>query len=172
MVAAAETRVDMAKREYFPDFTMAGAYFARGRQFDDMWSLTTTFNIPLFYRSKQRQAVYEADASQTEARAEAEATRLMIASALQDNYSMVKAMDKLMSLYEDGLIPKSHQDYELALSGYSTGSIDALTVITRLKSVIDLEITHWGHFAEREKAIARIEAITGLGDQRKQKTEN
>ena len=67
-----------------------------------------------------------------------------------------------MSLYRDGLIPKSRQDVELSLSGYMTGTVDALTVITRLKSVIDFEISYWGQFAEHEKAAARLEAIAGL----------
>ncbi len=86
----------------------------------------------------------------------------MIASGIRDNYAMLKASDKLMKLYKDGLIPKSLQDVELSLSGYRTGSNDALTVITRLKSIIDYEISYWLQFSEREKAIARIEAATGL----------
>lgn len=162
MIAAAETKVSLAKRDYIPDFTITGSYFGRGNDFEDMWSLTTAINIPIFYRTKQRHAVNEANASLSEAQSEKESTRLMIASAIRDNYAMLKTTEKLMSLYKDGLIPKSYQDVELSLSGYKTGSVDALTVITRLKAVIDYEISYWSQFAEHEKAIARIESITGL----------
>ena len=161
-IDAAEVKVALAKKDYYPDFTITGSYFPRGNDFYDMWSLTATVNLPIFYRTKQRQAVNEAEASLNEARSEKEGTRLMIASGIRDNYAMLKASDKLMSLYKNGLVPKSYQDVDLSLSGYKTGSVDALTVITRLKAVIDYEISYWSQFAEHEKAIARIEALTGL----------
>ncbi len=161
-IDAAEMKVAIAKKDYYPDFTITGSYFPRGNNLDDMWSLTTTINIPIFERTKQRQAVNEAEANLNEARSRKESTTLILASAIRDNYAMLKASDKLMSLYKDGLIPKSYQDAELSLSGYKTGSVDALTVITRLKSAIDYEISYWSQFAEHEKAFARIEAITGL----------
>ncbi len=162
MIGAAEAKVAFAKKDYIPDFTVAGSYFARGNGFENMWSLTTSVNVPIFYRTKQRHAVNEADASLNAARSEKELMRLTIASAIKDNYSTLTASDRLMSLYKEGLIPKSRQDVELALSGYKTGTVDALTVITKLKSVIDFEISYWGQFAEHEKAIARLEAIAGL----------
>ncbi|MGO9379236.1 MAG: TolC family protein [Dissulfurispiraceae bacterium] len=161
-IAAAEAKVSLAKKDYIPDFTITGSYFPRGNDFGDMWSLQAAINIPIFYRTKQRHAENEANALLAEARSEQELTRLIISSAIKDNYSMVQATDKLMALYQDGLIPKSRQDVELALSGYMTGSVDALTVITRLKSVIDFEISYWNQFAEHEKAVAKLEAIAGL----------
>lgn len=163
MVASAETKVQMAKREYYPDFTLTANYFTRNKFFPDMWSLTTAVNIPIFYRTKQRQAVLEAEASLSEARNEREAVKLMISSAVRDNYSMFKTAGNLMGLYRDGLIPKTYQDFELAITGYITGKIEAITVISRLKALIDYELLYWGQFIEREKAVTRLEAITAVG---------
>ncbi|MBA4349357.1 MAG: hypothetical protein C0415_05145 [Thermodesulfovibrio sp.] len=162
MVASAEVRVKMAEKEYYPDFTLAASLFERRGDFEDMWSLTTTINIPLFYRTKQKQAVYEAVSSLSEARNELQSIKLMISSAVRDNYSMLKTAERLMELYKNGLIPKTYQDIELAFAGFVTGKVEALTVIAKLKSLIDLEILCWGQFVEREKAIARLEAITGM----------
>ncbi len=164
MVAAAEARVQMAKKEYYPDFTLGGTYFGRGSQFPDMWNLTATVNIPLYYKKKQSEAVLETEASLTEAKMEVEAAKLMAASFLRDNYSMVKTADRLMALYKEGLIPKAYQDVELALAGYSTGKVEAITVISRLKSLIDYEFLYWGQFTQREKAVARIEGAAGITD--------
>lgn len=161
-IDAAEVKVALAKKDYYPDFTITGSYLPRGNDFADMWSLTATVTLPIFQRTKQLQAVNEAEASLSEGRSEKEAARLAIASAIRDNYATLKASDKLMSLYKDGLVPKSYQDVGLSLSGYKTGSVDALTVITRLKAVIDYEISYWSQFTEHEKAIVRIEALTGL----------
>jgi len=38
-------------------------------------------------------------------------------------------------------------------------------VISRLKSLLDYETSYWTQFVEREKAIARLDALTGIGDQ-------
>jgi outer membrane protein TolC len=163
MVAAAEAKVKMAEKEYYPDFTLAANYFTRGGgQFMDMWSLTTTINIPVFYRTKQRQAVLEAKAALAEAKRMLEATRLMVASAIRDTYSMWMTAKRLADLYKEGLMPKTYQDFESALAGYTNGKTEAITVINRLKALIDFETLYWTQIAEREKASARFEAMTGI----------
>jgi outer membrane protein TolC len=162
MVAAAEAKVKMAEKEYYPDFTLAASYFNRGGgQFDDMWSLTTTINIPVYYRTKQRQAVLEAQAALAESKRMLEAARLMVASTIRDTYSMQKTAERLTDIYKNGLMPKTYQDFESALAGYTTGKTEAITVINRLKALIDFETLYWTQVAEREKASARLEAMTG-----------
>jgi outer membrane protein TolC len=162
MVAAAETKVKMAEREYYPDFTLNASYFSRGGgQFEDMWSLTTTINIPIFYRTKQRQAVLEAKVLLSQAEHEVLAAKTMLSSAIRDNYSMMKTAERLMELYREGLIPKANQDVESAVAGYVTGKIEAITVISRLKALLDFETLYWGQFAEREKAAARLQTLAG-----------
>ncbi len=164
MIAAAETKVRMAEKDYYPDFTLTGSVMKRTGEFEDMWSLTTAVNIPIFYRTKQRQAVNEAKASLSVARSELEAEKLMIASNMRDNYSMLKTAERLMELYRDGLIPKTYQDFEAALAGYVTGKVEALTVISRLKALLEFETYYWGQFVEREKAAARFEGLAGIMD--------
>ncbi|MDI6725951.1 MAG: TolC family protein [Smithellaceae bacterium] len=163
MLAGAEAKVKMAQREYYPDITVTANYYARSSQFPDMWSVTTQVNIPIFYKTKQKESVNEARASLTEAQRETEGIKLMITSAIRDNHSMILAADKLMELYKDGLIPKTERDFEAALAGYRTGRVEAITVISRLKFLLEYETLYWGQYAEREKAIARLESITADG---------
>jgi len=163
-VAAADTKVKLAKKEYYPDFTLTGSVMKKAGPFEDMWSLTATVNIPLYYRTKQRQAVFEAEASLSEAKHELQAVKLMLSSSIRDNYSMVRTAEKLMDLYKSGLMPKAGQDFEAAISGYTTGKVEAVAVMTSLKSYIEAEILYWGQFVEREKAIARFEAMAGVMD--------
>ena len=163
MIASSKTQVQLAQKEYYPDFTLAANVFQRTGEFEDMWSVTATINIPLFFHKKQ-QAVAEAKSLSYSAQSELEAAKLMLSSSIRDNYSMLTTTEKLMGLYKTGLIPKTYQDFQLALSGYVSGKIEAITVINRLKSLLDYETLYWGQFVEREKAIARIEAIAGIAD--------
>lgn len=163
MIASSQTKVMMMEKEYYPDFTVTASYIAKNKYFEDMWGLAASMNIPIFYRTKQRQAVLEARSTLSEADHELQSMKLMISSAIRDNYSMLRTSEKLMSLYKDALVPKTYQDFESALSGYAAGKIEALTVINRLKALLDYELLYWQQFTEREKAIARLEAITTVG---------
>jgi outer membrane protein TolC len=160
MIQGAQAKVKMAKKEYYPDVTLSAGYFPKTNGLLDMYSLTATINLPIFYKTKQQQAVLEANASLSEARQELQATEYMLASAVRDSYSMAKTAGRLMALYRDGLIPKAQQDVQLGLSGYVAGKTEALTVTTRLKALLDIELLYWAQYTEREKAIARLEALT------------
>ncbi len=46
MIEAGRTRVQMARKEYYPDFTINASVFPRGNDFEDMWSLTGTVQYP------------------------------------------------------------------------------------------------------------------------------
>ena len=164
MASSADARITMASKEYFPDFTIAATVYKRTGDFEDMWSLTATFNIPLFYRSKQQQGVAEAKSFSSETRHDLAGSKLMLSSAIRDNYTMFKTAEKLMGIYKNGLIPKTYQDFESAIAGYATGKVEAITVISRLKALLDYETLYWGQLVEREKAIARMESIGGIGD--------
>jgi outer membrane protein TolC len=161
MVEGAEAKLKLARKEYYPDVTVGGNYFYRSGNLGDMWSLTFSFNLPIFYKTKQEQALAEAQASLTQARRELTATELMLASGVKEGYSMVQAADRLMKLYREGLIPKANQDVQLAFSNYVAGRVDALTAITRIKNLLDYDLLYWGQLVEREKAIARLHAIMG-----------
>ena len=162
MIAAAKVKVNMAVREGYPDFTLGANLFKRKGEFEDMWSLTTTINIPIFYKTKQNMAAAEAGSALTEAEHDLTEVMLMLSSNIRENYSMIKTAEKITELYKNGLIPKTYQNFELAISGYVTGKVEAITVITNLKSLLDYELLYWGQFIEREKAIARLDAITAV----------
>ncbi len=164
MIKGAEAKVQMAEKEYYPDFTLGANLYKTSGPFTDMWSVTAQINIPLYYEKKQKQGVLEAKAALSQSKQERLATENMLASNLRDSYSMIKSAERLMGLYKEGLIPKTVQDFQLALSGYTVGKVEAITVISRLKSLLDFELLYWGQFAEREKAMARVEAIAGITD--------
>ena len=169
MIDAANAKLLMARKEYYPDFTVNASYYNRSGDFKDMWSATTTINIPLYFKTKQEPAVLEAKASLAQAKQELESIKLMIAAALRDNFSMIRSSEKLMDLYKNGLLPKNAQDFELAMTGYTTGKTDVAVVISRLKTLLDYEILYWGQFTERAKAIARLHAISEGLDREKGK---
>ena len=160
MIDAANTRLEMTQKEYYPDFALGGSYYNRTGEFPDMWAATLTINIPLYFQTRQKPAVMEARMNMDLAKQEMEAVRLMIETAIRDNLSMLRSSEKLIEIYQKGILPKIKQDIEQAMTGYSTGRQDAVSVISRVKTMLDYEALYWGQRVEREKAIARLHAIT------------
>jgi outer membrane protein TolC len=160
MIAAAEARVHMLKREYYPDFTLTAGLAQRPGEYRNMWSLGTAVNIPIFYKWKQEPAVREAQAALEGAKHELEAAKLMSVSGIRDNLAMARAAETLLDLYRNALIPRAQQDFDLALTGYGTGRSDVPTVIVRLKAYLDYELLCQTQWTEWAKAVARIEALT------------
>lgn len=159
MLEAANIKAAMARKEYYPDFALSGGYYNRSGDFDDMWAATMTFNIPLYFQSKQKPAEKEAKAGVSRADHELAATQLMIEAALRDNYAMLRSSEKLMEIYKEGILPKTRQDIEQTLTGYSAGRGEAVNILARLKTRLDYEFLYWSQLVEREKAIARLRAI-------------
>jgi len=161
MITTAEARVSSARKDAYPDFTLSAGYSQRGGGMTDMWSLTTSLNVPVYYGSKQQPAINEAMAQLQEAKHDLESTKLLVASYIRDNLSQIKAAEKLTDLYQNGLIPKASLDFDLAVSDYTKGKADVLTAVTRIKSVLDVELSYWTQLVEKKKAISRIESATG-----------
>ncbi|HPD56316.1 MAG TPA: TolC family protein [Smithellaceae bacterium] len=172
MVDSAQAKHKMAKLEYFPDFALGASYFSRGDNFFnssgtspfmDMWSVTATINIPLYFYWKQKPAVKEAQAEIHQAEREMHSFKLMIIAAVRDNFSMLRSAEKLLDIYRQGLIPRSRQFLEQTMSSYATGSVDLVSVVSRVNSLLDYELLYWEKLVEREKAIARLLSITAAG---------
>jgi outer membrane protein, heavy metal efflux system len=161
LLAVAEAKTRMAKRETFPDVTVTAQTNQRGGEFTSMYSLMTSLNIPIYYKWKQEPAFLEATAAFQEAKHDLEATRIMTTANIRDSYAMAAAAERLMKLYRTALVPRASQDFEAALTGYVTGKSDALTVINRLRTFLDVEILSWTQFVEKQKAMARLDALTG-----------
>ena len=163
MREAADAKVRMADKEFFPDLTLAARVDEKTGPFEDMWSVTATFNIPLYFNTK-RSAAAEARSQYRETIHDLAGVKVMLNSSIQDAWSMMKTSEKLMDIYREGLIPKTSQDFDSALAGYRAGKVEAITVINRLKTLLDYETLYWAQFVEREKAIARLEAMTAIAE--------
>ncbi len=162
MVHAAEARVRSAKRDYYPDITLDARYSFRGEPLNNMWRLTSTVNLPVYYGSKLNPAVDEALASTEGARAELEDTRQMLASTIRENVVMARSADTLMSLYKDSLIPRARQSFDSALEAYASGKGSASETINALRGVAESELQYWEQYAARQKAAIRLEASAGM----------
>ncbi len=164
MIEAQTRTLQIAEKDALPDVTLNASYMNKGGGFDDMWSLTASLPIPVFYANKQKNQIEGAGLVRAAAEREMEGARLMAVSLIRDNYSMIRTADRLMEIYKKALIPKTKQDIDSVLARFASGKSNSMQMISRLKQPLEFELSYYQQFANREKAIARINSVTGILD--------
>ncbi len=161
LIEAREYKFKGAGLEFYPDLTLSAQVSLKPEPYEDMWMLSLSFNIPLFYRTKQKNMVLETRAEMEEAQHRLEALKQMLRANIIDTLSMLRASEELIGLYRDAFIPKAEQALEASLSAYRTGKIELTQVIKAANSLVDYRLNYWRQVIEREKAFARLERLTG-----------
>ena len=162
LIEQSQVAVNLAKRDYYPDFSVGWDYQNRGSGQPEMYGLRFTVNLPVFYKSKQRQALSEASFTLAATREMREAAKTTLLFQVKEQYLTARASEELLTLYAKGIVPQSMLALESALAAYQVGSLDFLSLIANFITVLDYEISYYEELANHQKALARIEEITGL----------
>ena len=152
--------VDLAHKEYRPDFGVSYMYQQRPG-LPDMNGFTFAVNVPVFYRSKQRQG--EAEASEEVLSAEAaHANRLNeVKFELKQEYLAAKASQQLLSLYTKAVVPQSSLALESSMAAYQVGTVDFLSLLSNFTTLWSYETDYYRQLADYQTDLARIELLTG-----------
>lgn len=162
VIEQSQLAVNLAKRDYHPDFSIGWDYQNRGSGQRDMYGLAFSVRLPVFYKSKQRQAVNEAALSLTAALQEREAIRTSLLFQVKEQYLSAKASEELLNLYSKAIVPQSTLALESGMASYQVGALDFLSLITSFTNVLDYETNYYEELANYQKALARLEEITGI----------
>jgi outer membrane protein, heavy metal efflux system len=126
-----------------------------------MHGFTFTVNIPVFYRSKQREEVRQAREEELSASGSRDNRQNELYFDLKQNYLAAKASDNLLKLFSQGVIPQSSLALESSMSAYQVGNVDFLTVIGNFTTVLNYETDYYRELANYQTSLARMEALTG-----------
>ena len=160
MIERSQLGVTLAQKQYRPDIGVSYMYQQRTAQ-PDMNGATISVTIPVFYRSKQRQAVAEATEDVVSAQKLRENRLNEVRFELKQQYLAAKAADHLISLYSKGIVPQSSLALESSMAGYQVGKVDFLSVLANFTSVLNYETDYYRQVADYLTAIARMESLTG-----------
>ena len=160
MVERSRLSIALAQKQYRPDFGVSYMYQQRTAQ-PDMNGVTFSVNIPVFYRSKQRQGVAEASEDLISAEKMRDNRQNEVRFELKQQYLAAKASERLLTLYAKGVVPQSSLALESSMSSYQVGNVDFLSLITNFTTLLDYEIDYYRQLADYQTALARIESLTG-----------
>jgi outer membrane protein TolC len=129
----ARLAVDLAKKEYRPDFTVLGGYMNRGG-LDPMWQAGLSVNLPL-NRSRRASAVAEAESVLAAARSRLDAVELQLRLRTQERLAQLLAARNIATLYGEGIVPQDRMSVEAAVASYQAGRVPYITVLESLTTL-------------------------------------
>lgn len=168
-IDAAQSRLDLAKRDYYPDFKLAVTYgdrsgdnpLPRGDARADFVSVMVGIKIPLYAGRKQSKAVsqksYELQKNRYALLDEKGLVTAAISTAVTD-YHRAKQQ---FSLFGSGIVPQAQQTVESMLAGYQVSEVDFLNLVRSQMTLFNYELQYWKALSDAKQALARLEAAVG-----------
>ena len=166
IVARNEKALELARKNYYPDFDIRLAYGQRNSMLDgtsrpDMVTLTVAVNLPVWRENKLAPRVAEALAKRDQAQSMYEAQRNEVAASLRQQMALAEQNLQSARLYQTAILPQARLTVESAMSAYQVNRVDFLTLLDSQMTVFNYEISLATAMAGYNKALAEIDLLIG-----------
>jgi cobalt-zinc-cadmium efflux system outer membrane protein len=155
-----ELAANLARKEYYPDYTVSGGYFNQG-SLPPMWQFRVDFKVPAYFWRKQRAGVNENEFAVSEARHNYEAAAVSVQAQIREQYAQAEASRKLIGLIEKSVMPEAQLALDSSLASYQTGAVDFLAVFSNFMILVDNQLMYHEEVMRFHVALARLEEMTG-----------
>ncbi|HYL98569.1 MAG TPA: TolC family protein [Blastocatellia bacterium] len=159
-IDGAQYGVQLAQKEFYPDFSVAFTYFNRPG-LPDMYGVNVGVKIPLYFWQKQRPALAEAVTNQEAEQRRLESITTLLFFTIKDKYLSETTAERLVKLYGTTIVPQSSLSLESAIAGYEVGKVDFLTLLDSLVTLRGYELSYYEQLSNAEKAVSALEALVG-----------
>jgi outer membrane protein TolC len=153
--------VELAEKEKYPDFNVKFGYQNRAGM-PDMYGLSVGMTIPLYFGQKQRPAIAEATASKAAEQKRLENVTTLLLYRVKERYTAATTAVRLAKLYGTTIIPQSTLSLESAIAGYEVGSVDFLTLMDNLITLLNYQLSYYEQVSNVERAMAQLEPLVGV----------
>ena len=155
-----ETQVELAHKNFRPDFNVQYAYQHTNGDTRDYYM--ATFGIRLPNRGRQKAELAEAQQNQERARRELDSDSQRVLSEVQQQFVRAKTSEEQLKIYSDGLVPQSEATFRSALSAYESNRQDFESLLSSFLDVLNLDLEYRNELVEHESALAELERLTGV----------
>jgi cobalt-zinc-cadmium efflux system outer membrane protein len=167
LAEASRSRMDLAKKNYYPDFEIGAGYGfrdgedpVRGER-PDLASFMLRVNIPLYFKSKQSKALDQRSSEYFQSKHMLNDTLRSIQAAIARNYAQYHASRNQVSLFGTAIIPQARQTVSAMLSGYQVNEVDFLNVLNAQITLYNAQISYWEAMSNAKRALANLAASVG-----------
>jgi outer membrane protein TolC len=168
-IEAAESRFNLAKRDYYPDFKAGVTYgdrtgtnpLPRGGSRPDFVSVMVGIKVPLYAGRKQAHAVAQKSNELQKSRYALLDERGVVMAEISTAVTDYHRAKQQFSLYGSGIVPQAQQTVASMLAGYQVSEVDFLNLVRSQMTLFNYELQYWGALSEAKQALSRLEAAVG-----------
>jgi outer membrane protein TolC len=159
-ISAAEARVALAKKDYYPDFNVGANYGMRAGR-GDLTGIMFSMNLPIFSDTKQDRALAQREAENAAAVFSLQDRILQVDSDLRQGLSDHESARQQALLFKTGIIPQAAQTVASMLAGYQVSKVDFLNLVRAQITHYNYETQYWKALSLAHQAMARLQATVG-----------
>ncbi|HEB56966.1 MAG TPA: TolC family protein [Gammaproteobacteria bacterium] len=166
-IHAARSRVDLAKKDYYPDFNLGMAYgFRSGNNLDgsaraDMASLRFSMSLPIYTDTKQDKALDQRNSELLQQNYRLQDAREQVQRQISQAMADYRRASEQVVLFKTGIIPQARQTVGSMLAGYQVNKVDFLNLVRTQITLYNYEIQYWLSFSSAQQALATLESVVG-----------
>ena len=166
-MAAARARLDLVKKEHYPDLTLGAAYGFRdasdptGRDLPDLATFRLSINLPIYSGSKQSKAVDQRSSDYFRSKHAFNESLRSVQADIARNYAYYQASRDQVSLYGSAIIPQARQTVSAMLSAYQVSQVDFLNVLNAQIMLYNAQISYWEALSNAKQSLANLAASAG-----------
>ena len=145
-------RVEIAKKNFFPDFVVNGGSMYRGSfEMGPMWQVGAGVSLPVWIDKRQQNQLAEAQARVAGQTAVTEVTGRELELRTRERIAQLESANDIATLYQDRIVLLDELSYESALASYQAGKVPFITVFDALSSLYSDRASSLNRLAEAAK---------------------
>ena len=153
-IEGGDLSIALAQKERRPELSVQAGYMYRGG-LDPMWQAGLGVSLPRHKRSTA--ALAEATAERRAAEERRASLALDLRLRTQERVARAVAVERIVELYGEGIVPLGRAALQAALASYQTGKLPFVSVLEALTQLYIDQATHLRHLASHELLKAAIE---------------
>lgn len=167
-VSREKLSIDLAQKDYFPDFTFGVEYIQTGpsrtpnvtNEDTDPIVAGVTVNLPIWLDKREAQVNEARSKVKSATRERSGLERNLMTDLELAIYRYEDALRKV-SLYRDNLTPKAEQSLGVSLEAFQAGTASFSDLIDAERTLIEFQLAYYQALAEQARQVAMIELIVG-----------
>ena len=155
-----QTQVELAHREFRPDFNVQAMVQHTGSQFRDYY--LATFGIRLPNRGRRGAELAAAEEERARAEQELQADAQRVGAEIAQQLALLRGSEERLEIYHEGLIPQAEATFQAGIAAYESNRQDFATLLGNFLDVLNLNLERRRELADHESTLARLERLTGV----------
>lgn len=167
VIEAARARLDLARKDRSPDFSLGANYGLRagenpdGSSRADFLSVMFSMTMPIFTSRRQDAAIEQRGSQLQQQHYSLDQARLRVSREVSRALADYRAAREQATLLDTGILPQARQTVASMLAAYQVDKVDFLNLVRSQVTLFNYETRYWHVVSRANQAQAALQAAVG-----------